>query len=322
MSPPISFRFRSTKNIRSNISSTKFKSTKLFQSAKPQITSNTSPLSVQQINHKDNPKKQHPLHLSPFERIKQSTRYTTAHGHPLILPTPYAVHGPVFDVIALYHNAVKRHALDVFNMAEALIRYRFEVSHTETRLFFDWLFIFQDFIRSLFTIEDLHVFSFLEQNNVQIFTQMRNDARQQQKHTILHSLQQTSDRQDKLCLLPPGEALPILAKSVGAFLNPLLEYFRMQNALLPSPIVAANLPDKQAAKLRTRFIRAFQALPNAPTYIAFLSHWLTSNQLGPWKSRFLTLVDAIRYDRWSKTLAASHLSIPAQLVENISQKAG
>ncbi|PXF45707.1 hypothetical protein BWQ96_04475 [Gracilariopsis chorda] len=319
MSPPISFRFRSSKNIPPS----KFNSSNFFPRAKNASTSDTSPVSIQHTNDTNKPKRlPNTAHnLSAFERIKQSTRHTTAHGHPLILPTPYAVHGPVFDIIALYHNAVKRHALVVFNMADALIRYRFEVSHAETRLFFDWLFIFDDFLRSLFTIEDLHVFSFLEENSVHLPPELHRDTRQKRKQHVLQSIQHTFDRQDKLCLLPPGEALPILAKSVGAFLNPLLEYFKTENALLQPPIAAANIPDKKAEKLRTRFIRAFQALPNAPTYIAFLSHWLTSKHLSPWKARFLTLVDAIRYDRWTKVLASSHLSIPSRIVETISQKA-
>lgn len=268
--------------------------------------------------HELTPKGHRRQSLTPFEKIKLETDRTTAHGHPLILPSEYGEYGPVFDVIALFHNAIKRQILVAYNMLEAMLRSKYEVNHSHLNLFFDWFDTFEDVVFAFFDVEEEHVYPFLEEANVNLPQELSELAREKCYRKIFSSLDRIGKEREKCYLLPVGEAIPTINRLLDVFLHLIVEYYNTQNEFLPKLIFEADIDGKMEVELRRIFVNALRAKHNYATYLPFVANWLTESQLKTWKSKYLGPVIGIRYDQWSRKFQATHNSIPIRLFKSLS----
>lgn len=259
-----------------------------------------------------------PPSLTPFEKIKLEIDRTTAHGHPLILPSPYGEYGPVFDVIALFQNAVKRQIIVAYNMLEAMLRSKLEVSHHHLNLFFDWFDTFEDCIFVIFDVEEEHVYPFLDEARVQLPKSLSDAEREKACDKIFSSLQVITDKREKFQLLPAGEAIPNITEMLDVFLHLIVDYYDSQTKLLPQLIFEADIDGDIETELRSRFITALRSKPNYWISIPFVAHWMNGALLKSWKAKYLGPVVGLRFDQWAKRFEALHGSVPHKIFESIA----
>lgn len=258
--------------------------------------------------------------LTPFQKIKLETDRTTAHGHPLILPSQYGQYGPVFDVIALFHNAVKKQILVAYNMLEAMLRSKYEVSHYHLDLFFNWFDTFQDSIFAIFDVEEEHVYPYLYQVGVKLPKQLGDQVRERAYAQIFESLEVLARTREKLRFLPAGEVIPSISGLLDVFLHLIVHYYNAQSELLPRLIFAADIDAEMETVLRSKFINALRAKPNYTIYLPFLAHWLTEVQLKAWKAKYLGPVLGLRFEQWARRFEALHGSVPHKIFESLASE--
>lgn len=258
-----------------------------------------------------------PVPLSPFEKIKLETDRRTAHGHPVILPTEYGGFGPVYDILALFQNAVKKQILVAYNTLEGLLRYKFAVGNSEVRKFFDWFDVFCDCTLTFLAVEEEEIFPFLENNGAILQVEVTKIERMKMKDKLAVQLQAIDKQRSMFRMLPPGEIIPRITTLVPAFLRSVLDYYDVQSTKLPRAIIDANIEMAKAISLRSRVMRALKTRPNYGVYIIFMSHWLTGMKLKGWKNDFLGLVQAFRYEQWSRKFAHTYQAIPGKLLSTL-----
>lgn len=258
-----------------------------------------------------------PVPLSPFEKIKLETDRRTAHGHPVILPTEYGGFGPVYDILALFQNAVKKQILVAYNTLEGLLRYKFAVGNNEVRKFFDWFDVFCDCTLTFLAIEEEEVFPFLENNGAMLQIEVTKIERMKMKDKLAVQLQTIDKQRSMFRMLPPGEIVPRITTLVPVFLRVVLDYYEVQAGKLPRAIVDANIEMAKAISLRSRVMRALKTRPNYGMHIIFMSHWLTGIKLKGWKNDFLSLIEALKYEQWSRNFAHTYQSIPGKLLNKL-----
>lgn len=255
--------------------------------------------------------------LSPFEKIKLESDRRTAHGHPVILPTEYGAHGPIYDVLAMFNNAVKKQLLVGYNTLEGLQRYKYAVSRAETKMFFTWFDTLTDSIFALLAIEEDEIFPFLEANGVRLPEPVIQKQRMQCKDEMAASLQQVNKARDMMRLLPPGEAIPRITKVVPLFFHQLVEYYKTQGMFMPEAIKSAQIENSKGGQLRTKVMRAMKSSQNYGTYLVFASHWLRGSTLRAWKSEYLGPFSAFRYEQFARNFANNYQSIPGRLLQRL-----
>lgn len=258
-----------------------------------------------------------PVPLSPFEKIKLETDRRTAHGHPVILPTEYGGFGPVYDILALFQNAVKKQILVAYNTLEGLLRYKFAVGNKEAQKFFDWFDVFCDCTLTFLAIEEEEVFPFLENNGAMLQIEVTKIERMKMKDKLAVQLQTIDKQRSMFRMLPPGEIVPRITTLVPAFLRVVLDYYDVQAGKLPRAIVDANIDMTKAISLRSRVMRALKTRPSYGMHIIFMSHWLTGIKLKGWKNDFLGLIEALKYEQWSRNFAHTYQSIPGKLLNKL-----
>lgn len=258
-----------------------------------------------------------PVPLSPFEKIKLETDRRTAHGHPVILPTEYGGFGPVYDILALFQNAVKKQILVAYNTLEGLLRYKFAVGNSEVKKFFGWFDVFCDCTLTFLAVEEEEVFPFLENNGAMLQVEVTKIERMKMKDKLAVQLQTIDKQRAMFRMLPPGEIVPRITTLVPAFLRLILDYYEIQANKLPRAIVDANIDMAKAISLRSRVMRALKTRPNYGIHIIFMSHWLTGMKLKGWKSDFLGLIEALKYEQWSRNFVSSYQSIPGKLLNRL-----
>lgn len=263
-------------------------------------------------------KKRSPVALTPFEKIKLETDRRTAHGHPLILPSDYGEYGPVYDVIALFQNAVKKQILVAYDMLEVMMRYKFEVSHHHLKSFFDWFDRFEDSVLAIFDVEKEHVYPFLEEVGVKLSNKLSKNIREKACAEIFASLEVIAQNREKFRFLPAGEVIPIISGSLDAFLRLIVGYYNEQSKQLPHLIFAADIGADMETVLRSRFITALREKRNCSIYIPFVAHWLTERQLKTWKAKYLGPVLSLRFEHWARRYEALHGSIPYKIFESLT----
>lgn len=281
-----------------------------------------NPLQNEQIDTKKINDSRSSLPLSPFEKIKLESGRKTAHGHPLIVPSAYGEFGPVFDVFALFHNAVKKQILVAYNMLEVLLRSKYEVTHNDTERFFDWFETFEDVVLVLFDVEETQVFPFLAEQGVEIPESLGIEERTMVYKKIENSLNLISEGRDKARLLPPGECIPQISNLLKDFLHIIIHYYDTQRKLLPRLICAADIDGDAELMVRSRFINALRAKNNYSTSLPFVAHWLTSKQLRVWKANYLGIVLSVRFEQWARKFDSTHGAIPQQLAQRLTSRSG
>lgn len=256
--------------------------------------------------------------LTAFEKIKLETDRRTARGHPLILPSDYGQYGPVFDVIALFHNAVKKQILVAYNMLEIMMRYKFEVSQYHLNLFFDWFDRFEDSVFAIFDVERKQVYPFLDEVGVKLPKRLGNVVREKTCAEIFASLEVIARNREKFRFLPAGEIISTISGSLDVFLRLIIDYYNTQSELLPQSIFAANISADKETVLRSRFISALREKRNYSIYLPFVAHWLTERQLRTWKAKYLGSVVGLRFEQWAKRFEAVHGSVPCKIFESLT----
>lgn len=261
--------------------------------------------------------------LSPFEKIKLQTDRRTAHGHPVILPTEYGKHGPLYDVFAIFHNAVKRQLLVAFNTIEALLRYKFAVTKDETRTFFDWLETFSETVLAFLAVEEDEMFPFLEQISVTLPCEISKQERILLKDKMASQLDGIKKQRDRFRLLPPGEVVPRIAKIVPSFLTVIVDYYDVQGQHLPALLFNVMDGSPKISNLRTKIMKALKSRPNYPTLVVFMSHWLRGQRLKAWKNEYLGTMDLFRFEQWVRKFHNNYQTLPKQIIETLmSETAG
>lgn len=258
------------------------------------------------------------LPLSPFEKIKIESDRKVAHGHPVILPAAYGTFGPVFDVFALFQNAVRKQILEAYNMLEVLLRYKYEVTHTHTEMLFDWFETFEDVVLVLFDIENTQVFPFLEEQGVDLPESLSVEGRKTIYDRIETSLELVVGRRDKVRMLPPGESIPHISTLLNEFLHVIIRYYNTQSKLLPRLIFEADIDAEAEMAIRSRFINALRAKNNYSTSLPFVAHWLSASQLRSWKANYLGSMLSVRFEQWSRKFEATHGAIPQNLAKKLA----
>lgn len=256
--------------------------------------------------------------LSPFERIKIEKDRTTAHGHPVILPTEYGVHGPIFDVVALYHNAVKRQVLATYNMLEAMLRYKYEVTSAITDAFFNWFDTFENAVDTIFELEEATIFPFLSARSVVIPPSISEAERRKMKGTYSLKIEQMDEMRSTLTLLPPGECVLKTSHFLYDLLKHVISYFNMQSLVLPKAIADANISKVYDFQLGAAIAREVKVREDPAFFFSFLTHWMSQKQLKRWKSRYLTTLDSFRFEQWSRKSQSNHFSVPEKLINKVS----
>lgn len=203
-------------------------------------------------------------------------------------------------------------------MLEAMIRYKYEVTHAEFLLFFDWFDTFEDVLLALLNIEEDLVYPFLQRNGVKLTDGLSADDRSARCALIYAGIQKITEKRDLFRYLPAGESVPRMNTLVNSVLEKIVEYYDLQCAKLPKLIFEADIDGDTEILLRVKFIGALRAKPNFSTTIPFLAHWLTERQLKSWKTNFLGTVGALRFDQWAKKFDVSHQAIPEKIYENLS----
>lgn len=258
-----------------------------------------------------------PVPLSPFEKIKLETDRRTAHGHPVILPTKYGSYGPVYDIYALFQNAIKKQLLVAYNTLEGLLRYKYAVSNAEVRRFFDWFDTFSDSVLAFLAVEEDELFPFLEQNGLTLPLALSKIERMKLKDAMASSLSDIDTQRQRFRLLPPGEIVPRITKLIPAFLRHLVDYYEVQSLHLPGVLSAAEIDASRVNGLRSRVMRALKARPSYGTYVVFMSHWLRGTNLKVWKSEFLGALGSFRYEQWLRRFVQNYQSLPGKLLDTL-----
>lgn len=255
--------------------------------------------------------------LSPFEKIKLETDRRTAHGHPVILPTKYGAFGPVYDMFALFQNAIKKQLLIAYNTLESLLRYKYAVSKDDINTFFDWFDTFIDVVLAFLAVEEDELFPFLDQNGVTLPLVVSKIERMKSKDQLAASLQEMDKQRNMFRLLPPGEIVPRVCKIVPDFLRHLVNYYEVQSLNLPAVLHEIDFDANRVNMLRTRVMRALKARPNYSMYVIFMSHWLRGLPLKTWKSDFLGPIATLRYEQWSRRFVRNYQSLPSKLLNKL-----
>lgn len=258
-----------------------------------------------------------PVPLSPFEKIKLETDRRTAHGHPVILPTEYGGFGPMYDIFVLFQNAVKRQLLVAYNTLEALIRYKYAVSKSEVRRFFDWYDVFSDAVLTFLSLEETELYPFLESCGATLPLEITRLERLKTKDKMASNLETLDKQREMFRLLPPGEVIPRITRIIPDFLGLLVDYYEVQATRLPKPIMDANLDSARIAALRTRIMKSLRPRPNYGIYVIFMSHWLRGSKLREFKQVFLGPVGTFRYEQWSKKFVSQYQAIPSKIIDKL-----
>lgn len=258
-----------------------------------------------------------PVPLSPFEKIKLEADRRTAHGHPVILPTEYGGFGPVYDVFALFQNAIKKQVLVAYNTLEGMIRYKFAMGHAEVRRFFDWFDTFCDSALTFLAVEEEELYPFLENCGAILPIEVTKMERMKMKDKLAVQLQTIDKQRGMFRMLPPGEVVPRITTVLPVFLRSIIDYYDLQAAKLPRVIVELNIEMAKAITLRSRVMRALKTRPNYGMHVIFMSHWLTGTKLRGWKGDFLGPLGTLKYEQWSRKFIQGYQSIPGRLLETL-----
>lgn len=273
----------------------------------------TFPLDTRQIENEGDTHVPRP----PFDKIKLQSGIRTTHGHPVIDPAPFGVFGPVFDVFALFQNAVKKQILQAYNMIEVLLRHKYEVTHTHTDLFFEWFATFEDVVMVLFDVEDDHVFPLLEEYGVRLPPSFSVEARREIYDEIEVSLAMVAEKKGTVRLSPPGETIPHISALLNDFLHIVIRYFDTQTRLLPRLIFDADIDAEAEVTIRFTFINALRAKNNYSISIPFIAHWMSEAQLRLWKSEYLGPLISVRFEQWCRKFDSTHGAIPSRIARKL-----
>lgn len=256
--------------------------------------------------------------LSPFEKIKRDSDRKFAHGHPVILPAPFGEFGPVFDVFAFFQNAVRKQVLESYNMLEVLLRFKYEVTHLHTDMFFDWFDTFEDVVLVLLQVEDSQIFPFLHEQGVILPECLLPDKRRIVYEQLEQKLEKVAGMREAVSLLPPGECIPKISGVLTEFLNSIIQYYNVQTRVLPRIIFKANIDGEAENAIWQRFINALRAKHNYSLSLPFVAHWLSPSQLKAWKAKFLGPMLSVRFEQWCRKYEATHGSVPQKMSKVLS----
>lgn len=251
--------------------------------------------------------------LSPFEKIKKNSDRKYAHGHPVILPAAYGEFGPIFDVFALFQNAVRKQILQAYNMLEVLLRYKYEVTHKHTEMFFDWFDTFESVVLVLFEVEHSQIFPFLNEHGVSFPTSLSIEHRKAVYEDLRQKLERVAGMRERVLLLPPGECIPRIRDVLNEFLCGIIQYYNTQTSVLPRIIFLADMDGEAENTIWQRFINALRAKHNYAVSLPFVAHWLNPTQLKAWKAKFLGSMLSVRFEQWCRKYDITHGAVPKKL---------
>lgn len=253
------------------------------------------------------------LFISPASNPTFNHGPHSAFGHPVTFPTPYGYYGPVFDVVALYHNAVKYQFLNAYDMLRVLNAHINNVTPAHLTLLLQWFRALQDVILTLFQVEEEQIFPLFAESNVELPDNLKQNQRNLSKNQILVHLVQFAEEADDFKFKSIPELLPNLSNQLYNSFIAILLYFDKQAKSLPRSICNSNISADQELSLRFRFIRALKLRDNSSLYIYFVSHWLKGSQLKTWKRNYLGLFGTVCYQQNVRRSPRTLFSIPVTL---------
>lgn len=273
-------------------------------------------LNMSFLGKSNEPQEPKPL-LSPFQKIKLQRGRSFFFGRPVIYPSNYGTDGPVFDIFALFQNAIKKQILDGYNMLESLLRYKYEVTQTERELFLEWLDSFEISIFKIFEVKESVLYPYLEENRIVPPESFSRFEREKLTITIKKRRTEFSDEYEKTRWLPAGESLPRLAETMGIFFVSILQYFKAQDDAVRIMQKPHQLSGGKVRVLRGRIIDTLREDEKFHFLILFISNWLSDSQLRTWKRSYLSTIDSMRYEQWRRRFVVEFANIPQQIQKQL-----
>ena len=274
--------------------------------------STSQALSLSFLGKANQPQKQKPS-LSTFQKIKLQRGRSFFFGRPVIHPSKYGTDGPVFDIFALFQNAIKKQILDGYSMLESMLRYKYEVTQAERELFLEWLDSFEITTFKIIEVEESVLYPYLEESHIVPSEVFSGFEREKLILIIKERRTEFYDGYEKTRWLPAGESLPRLAETMGIFFISILQYFKAQAQAVWTIQKSNQLTGAKIRVLRGRIIDVLREQDNFPFLIVFVSNWLTESQLRTWKRVYLSTIDSMRYEQWRRRYTTGHGSIPQKL---------
>ncbi|KAA8499545.1 hypothetical protein FVE85_7130 [Porphyridium purpureum] len=251
--------------------------------------------------------------LQSNNKRREKFRKTVIVKMPVVIATPYGKLWSM-DVLAVYHNAIKKEVMDMYNMVECMLRFQMSLGYDDVTRFFEWWDVFESFLMDYFELEEKVIFPYIAEKFDFADTKLSRQERMLTKARITQFLAQIDDMEDIFINRPPGECLPRFVEFLDKFTPRLLGYFNTQETIVPRTLQKFFQPDDKVIIQQTcvDWLKKTKDATDFAENMVVQSRWMPEAQLQLWKRDSLRGMQRVAYPAWRGRVEAYHFVIPAE----------
>eukprot|EP00184_Porphyridium_aerugineum_P005992 CAMPEP_0184694860 /NCGR_PEP_ID=MMETSP0313-20130426/2687_1 /TAXON_ID=2792 /ORGANISM="Porphyridium aerugineum, Strain SAG 1380-2" /LENGTH=483 /DNA_ID=CAMNT_0027153219 /DNA_START=487 /DNA_END=1938 /DNA_ORIENTATION=- len=223
---------------------------------------------------------------------------------PVMIAAPYGKLWSL-DVLALYHNAIKKELIDMYSMVENMLKFQMNLGYSDIERFYNWWEVFEGFLVDYFEIEEQVLFPYIETKFQLERTKLSKAERNLIKGRLTQAMNQIDDMEDTFMNRPPGEVLPRFVDFLDAFAPRLLGYFHIENTVIPNALQKYFEPEDRA-RIQALVFDFLKTREFGNETLVLQSRWLTENHLKTWKQETLRGTSRVAYPMWRAKLEKVH----------------
>mmetsp|Transcript_339 Transcript_339/g.624 ORF Transcript_339/g.624 Transcript_339/m.624 type:complete len:373 (-) Transcript_339:1983-3101(-) len=223
---------------------------------------------------------------------------------PVIIASPYGKLWAV-DILALYHNAVKKELQDMYHMVEAMHKFQMSLGMEDIERFYSWWEVFEGFVIDYFDIEENVVFPYLAQRVNLNSTKLNDAERKMTKGKLTRVLKNIDDMEDRFHNRPPGEMLKSFVAFLDEFSPRLLGYFQLEERIVPK-LFQSNFEESDRGVIQARVYDFLKNRQYMNETLVLQSRWLPAIHLKVWKIETLKGTSKVAYNVWRAKLERTH----------------
>mmetsp|Transcript_15436 Transcript_15436/g.41434 ORF Transcript_15436/g.41434 Transcript_15436/m.41434 type:complete len:392 (-) Transcript_15436:505-1680(-) len=246
-------------------------------------------------------------HGSKKMAASKSYKKTVVIKMPVVIASPYGKLWSV-DVIALYHNALKKELQDMYGIVEAMYKFQINLGFEDIERFYTWWEVFEGFIIDYFDIEEHVLFPYISERVPLGNTKLSKTERTTLKGRMTRTLREIDDMEDSFMNRPPGEMLPRFVEFLDQFSPRLLGYFHLEETIVPN-VLQRNFEVQDRGRIQSRVFDFLKNRKYASETLVLQSRWLNAEHLKIWKAETLKGTARVSYNMWRMKLEKTHQMI-------------
>lgn len=247
--------------------------------------------------------------------VKTHRKKTVVMKMPVIIGTPY---GKVWsiDVLALYHNALKKELQDMYTMVESMYKFQLSLGFEDIERFYTWWEVFAGFVVDYFDIEENVIFPYISERAPLGHTKLNQNERANVKGRLSRIMGEIDDMEDHFLNRPPGEMLPRFVEFLDRFSPTLLGYFHTEETIVPK-LLQKHFQESDRAVIQSKVFDFVRPRKYANENFVLQSRWLTAPHLKVWKAETLKGTARVFYNVWRANVEKSHFLIVNEFKQRV-----